>query len=121
MIRELTERLATEEDVRLSSAEVFIEESSIAMENSRGARGRRVQTELLLDVVLPGKDGWWVMEEKEKDGTIREIPVVLVSAQDPREQPLGSKVLSATMGQGLSLGQLVRCSLELPGLLSKAD
>ena len=52
MIRELTERLATEEDVRLSSAEVFIEESSIAMENSRGARGRRVQTELLLDVVL---------------------------------------------------------------------
>jgi PmbA protein len=38
--------------VRLSSAEVFVEESQVAIENSRGVRGSQVQTELLLDFVL---------------------------------------------------------------------
>jgi predicted Zn-dependent protease len=58
MVRQVTEALADERDVRLSSAEVFVEESRVAIENSRGVRGSKVQTEMLLDFVLlaTGKD-----------------------------------------------------------------
>lgn len=52
MVQQLTDSLADERDVRLSSAEVFVEESQIAIENSRGVKGSKVQTEMLLDFVL---------------------------------------------------------------------
>jgi predicted Zn-dependent protease len=52
LVEQLIRALADEKDVRLSSAEVFAEESQIAIENSRGVRGSKVQTELLLDFVL---------------------------------------------------------------------
>jgi len=52
LIQQLTEALATEKDVRLSSAEVFVEESRIDIQNSRGVSGRQMQTELLFDFVL---------------------------------------------------------------------
>jgi predicted Zn-dependent protease len=52
LVQELTEALAEEKDVRLSSAEVFVEEKQILFENSRGATGSQVETELLLDFVL---------------------------------------------------------------------
>ena len=58
MVQQLTEALANEKGVRLSSAEVFVEESHIAIQNSRGVSGSQVGTELLLDFVLlaSGKD-----------------------------------------------------------------
>jgi signal transduction histidine kinase/CheY-like chemotaxis protein len=76
---------------------------------------------MLLDIVMPVMDGWQVLEIKERDGTIRDIPVILVSAQDPRERPLASQALLATMDDGLSLSKLVRCSLEISALLLQPD
>ncbi len=52
MIEQLTEALKDEQDVRLSSAEVFIEQEEITLQNSQGAQGSRVQTDILLDFVL---------------------------------------------------------------------
>lgn len=74
---------------------------------------------MLLDIVMPDIDGWQVMERKGKDDEIADIPVIFVSARDPAEQPMASQVLLVTTGGGLSLSQLLRCSLELPELLSK--
>jgi PmbA protein len=51
-VQQLTEALALEKDVRLSSAEVFVEESRVVIQNSMGVRGSQVQTDLLLDFVL---------------------------------------------------------------------
>jgi len=52
LVQQLTEALTEEQDVRLSSAEVFVEESQIAIQNSRGVHGDKVETEMLLDFVL---------------------------------------------------------------------
>ena len=57
LVDQLTEALARERDVRLSSAEVFVEERDIAIENSRGASGRQLCTDLLLDFVLLASNG----------------------------------------------------------------
>ena len=57
----------------------------------------------------------------ERDETIADIPVIFVSAQDISEEPSRSGLLVATLGEGLSVSKLVRCSLELPDLLLRPD
>ena len=70
-----------------------------------------------MDVVLPGLDGWQVLERlRQDDGTVR-VPVLFISAQDLVEKPPESQVLLATVGEGLKISQLLRCSLALPELL----
>jgi CheY-like chemotaxis protein len=76
---------------------------------------------VLLDIIMPETNGWQVLEIKRQDEVIRDIPVVLVSAQDPREQPLASQALLATMDEGLPLSKLLRCSLEISALLLQPD
>jgi CheY-like chemotaxis protein len=76
---------------------------------------------MLLDLVLPDMDGWHVLAIKSQEPELREIPVIVVSAQDPRDQPLESRLLVATMGKGLSLSKLLRCSHELASLLLQPD
>jgi CheY-like chemotaxis protein len=76
---------------------------------------------VLLDILLPDMDGWQVLEHKNQDGTIRDIPVILVSAQDPMDQPLVSPALVASMGKGLPLGKLLRCALEISAILLRPD
>ncbi len=72
---------------------------------------------MLLDIVMPGMDGWQVLEAMRRDGKLKDIPTFFVSAQDPAEQPLVSEFLLATMSGGLSLSKLLRCSLEISALL----
>ena len=72
---------------------------------------------VLLDVVMPGMSGWEVLARIDASGIAGESPVILFSGQDPAEQPLVSEVLMATMGDGLTLTQLLACSLQLPALL----
>ena len=76
---------------------------------------------MLLDLVMPDVDGWQVLAVKREDETIRDIPVVLVSAQDPTEQPPRSQALLVTMGEGLSLSQVLRCSLRLSTALLEPE
>jgi CheY-like chemotaxis protein len=76
---------------------------------------------MLLDVVMPDLDGWQVLAQKGKEEAIRAIPVIIVSAQDPREQPVHSDLLLATFGSGISIPKVLRSSLELSALFMKAD
>jgi signal transduction histidine kinase/CheY-like chemotaxis protein len=71
---------------------------------------------MLLDVMMPDMDGWRVLELKGQDEAIRDVPVVLVTAQDPARQPMASSVLMASLDQGLSISKLLRCSLALSTL-----
>ena len=48
------------------------------------------------------------------------FPVVLISALDPRQAPMGSKVLVTALGDQLQFSQLVRCSREIPKLLAQS-
>jgi CheY-like chemotaxis protein len=74
---------------------------------------------VFLDVVMPNMDGWQALELVQQDERIRDVPIFFVSAQDPADQPLRSPFLLSTIGKGLSLGKLLRCSLEMSALLLK--
>ena len=53
---------------------------------------------VLLDVLMPEMDGWQVLELMNRDEAIRDTPVVLLSAQDPTEQPPTSRALARYRG-----------------------
>ncbi|MBC7237423.1 MAG: response regulator, partial [Chloroflexi bacterium] len=69
---------------------------------------REWQPELvLLDLIMPGQDGFAVLAAKSKDETIREIPVIVISAKDPQREPIMSDALLLTRQQGLSARDLI--------------
>jgi len=76
---------------------------------------------VLLDLVMPGMNGWQLLEFLHQDGKTQDIPVFIMSAQDPEHQPLMSQFLLATIDDGLSVRQLLRCSLGFSRILSKLD
>jgi DNA-binding response OmpR family regulator len=49
----------------------------------------------LLDVMMPGVDGWRVAEELAEDDATRDIPVVFLSARAAREDRLRAQELGA--------------------------
>lgn len=76
---------------------------------------------ILLDLIMPGMDGWQVLEQKRQDEAIKDIPVIIISAEDLADQAMSSPVLLATMGQGISINQMLRCSLRLSKLLLEPE
>lgn len=70
------------------------------LEADDGAEGlaevRRARPSLvLLDVMMPGVDGWRVAEQLEADAGLREIPVVFMSARAAAEDRLRAQELGA--------------------------
>jgi CheY-like chemotaxis protein len=72
---------------------------------------------VFLDIILPDIDGWRVLDAKAEDEILREIPTVMLSAQDAREGPTKSKVLLTAVSGGLSPSKLLTCSTNLVKLL----
>jgi signal transduction histidine kinase/CheY-like chemotaxis protein len=76
---------------------------------------------MLLDLVMPEMDGWQVLEKMAHDDEIPRVPTYLVSAQDPSDRPPRSSFMMVATEDGLSLSQLLRCSLELSSLLLQPE
>ncbi len=72
---------------------------------------------LLLDLIMPGMDGFAVLAEKARDPDLRDIPVLILSAQDPTGQSVVAPSFLATRGGGLSLPDLLRCALAVSEIL----
>jgi CheY-like chemotaxis protein len=68
---------------------------------------------VLADVLMPGIDGWQLLRLMSEDDALRQVPVLLVSAQDPAEQRVTADALVVTKGGGLSPSKLLECSLDL--------
>ena len=64
---------------------------------------------MLLDLVMPGMDGFQVLQEKSQEATIQRIPVVVITSRDPYGRPIVSDTLGVTRGGGLSVGDLLTC------------
>ncbi len=64
---------------------------------------------MLLDLTMPGMDGFQVLEEMRRDATIRDIPVIIVSARDPSGDPIISDTFTVTHSGGLSQSNLITC------------
>lgn len=72
---------------------------------------------LFLDINMPNLDGWQLLAAINQDPRFSTLPVVIVSAQDPVEEPLQSGVMVAALGEGIAFSKLLPCSLALSDLL----
>lgn len=64
---------------------------------------------MLLDLVMPGMDGYSVLADKQRDGAISEIPVIITSAQDPMGSLLLGNVIALARGGGMAARDLITC------------
>jgi CheY-like chemotaxis protein len=64
---------------------------------------------MLLDLVMPGLDGFQVLREKSQDPAIRDVPVVVVSSRDPTGEPAISDTFTVARSGGLPARDLVAC------------
>ncbi len=71
-------------------------------------RGERPDV-MLLDLVMPGMDGFWLLEARSQDPALRDIPVIVTSARDPAGQPIVSSALAVTQGGGLAVHEVLGC------------
>jgi signal transduction histidine kinase/DNA-binding response OmpR family regulator len=62
---------------------------------------------MLLDLVMPSLDGFRLLELRERDAMLRDIPVIVISARDPAGQHIASSALAVTRRNGLSAQQLL--------------
>jgi signal transduction histidine kinase/CheY-like chemotaxis protein len=76
---------------------------------------------VLLDLVMPGLDGFQVLEAKHQDPTIRDIPVVIISSKDPTGEPIVSNTLCLTREGGLSSRDLAQCIWEVSEVLALSE
>ncbi len=73
---------------------------------------------MLLDLLMPCVDGFQVLAEKNEDPTLRDIPVVVISARDPMGEPIVSKALTVTRDDGLSMREIVTSIQAIGEILS---
>lgn len=73
---------------------------------------------MLLDLIMPEMDGFQVLEEKIKDPSIKDIPVIIVTSRDPSNEPIMSNSLSVVRGGGLTAIDLLSCIQAIVEILS---
>ena len=76
---------------------------------------------VLLDLVMPGMDGYEVLQEKSLDPNICDIPVVAITARDPAQGPVASDLLSVLRSGGLNLQELLSVVTAISATLAPPD
>jgi signal transduction histidine kinase/CheY-like chemotaxis protein len=76
---------------------------------------------LLLDLTMPGIDGFQVLEEKRRDPSIRDIPAFIISSRDPAGDPIVSNTLTVTQSAGFSQRNLIACIQALGEILAPSS
>ena len=76
---------------------------------------------LLLDLVMPGIDGYEVLHAKSRDPRIRDIPVVAITARDPTQAPVASDFLTVLRSGGFSLQELLSAITTISATLAPPD
>jgi DNA-binding response OmpR family regulator len=75
--------------VNLEAAEIDVSEAEDGKSGLEAARAERPDV-ILLDVMMPGMDGWQVFEQLLQDETTAQIPVVFLTARaELRDQARG--------------------------------
>ena len=101
-----------DEDIRSALADIFEEEgfSVVQQADGDGALGYLEQEEppavMLLDLMMPRRSGWEVLAACAKSERLRHLPVIVMSALDPRASPLRLSI-SAHVTKPLAIGPLV--------------
>ena len=95
--------------------------AELLAELRRCAQHSRPPDLVFLDIYLPDMTGWQVLEEKNQDEAICDVPVIVISGETLVQMPTHSPVLLATMGAGITIKKLLHCSRALSALLMKPD
>jgi CheY-like chemotaxis protein len=64
---------------------------------------------VILDLVMPDVDGYTVLREMRSIDTLREVPVVAVTARSYEAETFAAGALEITREGGLSVGELMAC------------
>ena len=100
---------------RLGHRVRFAEDGESALESLRADPDVDV---VLLDLMLPGIDGFEVLSRIKETPGLELVPVIIVSARDPMGQPIVTEALAVTRGGGISTHHLLTGIAMLSRLLS---
>ena len=64
---------------------------------------------LLLDLIMPGMDGFQVLAEMREDSALTEVPVVLLTATSPKEDRLPEGQIVIGRADGFRITEVLRC------------
>ncbi|GAP05186.1 signal transduction histidine kinase [Anaerolinea thermolimosa] len=74
---------------------------------------------VILDLIMPGMDGYTVLREKQSSPAIKDIPVIILTADDPEERlPSSVPTIKITHRKGFSFHELYQISVEVSDVLS---
>ena len=76
---------------------------------------------VLLDLVMPGMDGYALLREKSQDPAIASIPVIAITAQDPARGPIAASSLTIARSGGLHLQDVLNAVEAISELLAPPD
>ncbi len=62
---------------------------------------------MVLDLIMPEMSGFQVLEEKGRDPSIRDIPVLVITSRDPSNTPIVSDILNIWREGGFSIQDLL--------------
>jgi len=73
---------------------------------------------ILLDVSMPGMDGFQFLAARDLRPELRDIPVIMISARDPQGEPVLSNALAVAVGGGFSARRVMECAEALMNVLA---
>ena len=76
---------------------------------------------VILDISMPEMDGFALLDRKKADAALRDVPVMIVSAMDLRENSLESRLFVASMANGLTAAKLLECAVGISEILFKPE
>ncbi|MFL5313355.1 MAG: response regulator [Myxococcales bacterium] len=62
---------------------------------------------MLLDLLLPHKDGWEVVASMKADAKLRNVPIVVMSAVPPQSTSLQAQGVAATLSKPFTMEELL--------------
>jgi DNA-binding response OmpR family regulator len=78
-------------------------EKALSLLHSRGGRPAL----MLLDLLLPHKDGWEVVASMKADAKLRNVPIVVMSAVPPQSTSLQAQGVAATLPKPFTMEELL--------------
>ncbi|MGH2461361.1 MAG: ATP-binding protein, partial [Chloroflexota bacterium] len=84
-------------------------------------RSRRPDV-VLLDLLMPGLDGYAVLRDIRSDARLRDVPVIVITARGEEEEAVTAGMIGITRRGGLPVGDLMRClRVSIDALLGSSD
>jgi two-component system, chemotaxis family, chemotaxis protein CheY len=62
---------------------------------------------ILLDLLMPAKDGWEVVASMKSEPRLRDVPIVVMSAVPPRATTLQAQGVAATLAKPFTMDELL--------------